>query len=242
MPFSFGNQRISFFPLPYFFFFVFLFSHIHSHSIQRTTSLDQTTFLINTTHTFTGCHRTHPLQTKQSNQAKPKPKPTQQIMSSFRQGSIFYDMLAPEAALNPAQKATITAPSLESKALSVSLLASPPPSPSRNSIFNQSWSTSTRPNVSSLRPRSDSTASATSTSSFTDQHPRSSPRFGATDTEGSYSTKFYHHSNNSSQSNLRSNKSVTALQEGTNTSSSNGPSENNRKHSFFTLHMMCSFN
>ncbi|KAF9375137.1 hypothetical protein CPC16_000890 [Podila verticillata] len=114
-------------------------------------------------------------------------------------------MLAP-GALNPAQKATSTAPSLEPNAPLVSLLASPPPSPSRNSIFNQSWSTSTGPNVSSLRLRSDSSASATSTSSFTEQHSRSSPRFGATDTEGSYSTKFYHHSNNSSQSNLRSNK------------------------------------
>ncbi|KAF9210476.1 hypothetical protein BGZ59_009382 [Podila verticillata] len=114
-------------------------------------------------------------------------------------------MLAP-GALNPAQKATSTAPSLEPNAPLVSLLASPPPSPSRNSIFNQSWSTSTGPNVSSLRLRSDSSASATSTSSFTEQHSRSSPRFGATDTEGSCSTKFYHHSNNSSQSNLRSNK------------------------------------
>ncbi|KAF8983116.1 hypothetical protein BGZ52_001262 [Haplosporangium bisporale] len=72
-------------------------------------------------------------------------------------------MLAP-GALNPAQKATSTAPSLEPNAPLVSLLASPPPSPSRNSIFNQSWSTSTGPNVSSLRLRSDSSASATSTS------------------------------------------------------------------------------
>ncbi|KAG0026633.1 hypothetical protein BGZ82_009382 [Podila clonocystis] len=138
-------------------------------------------------------------------------------------------MLAPEAALNPAQKSTNTVPSLlEPKAPLVSLLASPPPSPSRNSIFNQSWSFSSGPNVSSLRPRSDSTTSATSTSSLIDQHFRNSPRFGATDdNEGSYSTKFYHHSNNSSQSNLR-NKPVAALQEGTNTSSSsNSPFENN---------------
>ncbi|KAG0071859.1 hypothetical protein BGZ92_004173, partial [Podila epicladia] len=137
-------------------------------------------------------------------------------------------MLTPEAALNPAQKSTNTAPSLlEPKAPLISLLASPPPSPSRNSIFNQSWSSSSGPNVSSLRPRSDSATSATSTSSITDQHSRSSPRFGATDSnEDSYSTKFYHHSNNSSQNNFR-NKPVTALQEGTNTlSGSNGPSEN----------------
>ncbi|KAF9326707.1 hypothetical protein BG006_009893 [Podila minutissima] len=139
-------------------------------------------------------------------------------------------MLTPEAVLNPVQKSTNTAPSLlEPKAPLVSLLASPPPSPSRNSIFNQSWSSSSGPNVSSLRPRSDSATSASSTSSFTDQHSRSSPRFGATDAnEGSYRAKFYHHGNNSSQSNLR-NKHVTALQEGTNTlSSSNGPSENIR--------------
>ncbi|KAF9394720.1 hypothetical protein BGZ94_006640, partial [Podila epigama] len=67
---------------------------------------------------------------------------------SFRQGSIFFDKLTPEALLNPAHhhqpSDTILGVSnvLESAKAS---LASPPPSPSRNTIFHQSWSATAGP-------------------------------------------------------------------------------------------------
>ncbi|KAG0342783.1 hypothetical protein BG004_005588 [Podila humilis] len=153
----------------------------------------------------------------------------------FRQGSIFYNLDTPNPAQQqqqqqqqqPAPTPSILEP--HSSKTPISLLVSPPPSPSRNAIFNQSWSASTGPNVSSLRPRSDSTTSAASSSSLTSDPlppPRVSPRLDAADT--SYSAKFYHHSNNSSQNNIRSPNKVVSHDSDIAASSSNGPSDATR--------------
>ncbi|KAF9917108.1 hypothetical protein BX616_001929 [Lobosporangium transversale] len=106
---------------------------------------------------------------------KPTPAGLHHSPSPFRPGSIFYN----ESASEPYTYLDTSTPSstttsqqqqqvIETKkahpqvlAHSEVSLASPPPSPSRNSIFDQPWSGASRPNISSLRASSSNNVTTT---------------------------------------------------------------------------------
>ncbi|KAI7823619.1 hypothetical protein BC939DRAFT_477155 [Gamsiella multidivaricata] len=143
----------------------------------------------------------------------------------FRPGSIFYDEHGQPPAKTP--PSTLLAPD----SVPLVSLVSPPPSPSRNSIFDQPWSTPARPNITSLRATTSNqtNASLSSLSSLSATRPNNSTTPAASiapDNEyspsksksksksnGNYSAKILLHNNNSNTSLSGTNQTISISME-----------------------------
>ncbi|KAG0056783.1 hypothetical protein BGZ83_003401 [Gryganskiella cystojenkinii] len=117
------------------------------------------------------------------------------MSSSFGPGSIFYDDPAPKTNKTNRTNDNLSPivpdkkHSRPNSASSLSALASPPPSPSRNAIFDMPWSGSAGPNISSLRT-STTAAPTLSDTTTTAAPPTSSSSFSSL----GYGSKIHLHS------------------------------------------------